>query len=475
LFVAGGTSDYGPPFVGAMLAYRFDSSVTPSPTVDPWCPLPNMLQNRWYPTVILLPNNDLFVAGGFDNLPVEQNNYEVFNSAASTWRTFPGHPNLWNPTVTDRALNGPLFAPIMGIFPGQFHSYPRLFVLPNYDGVFLAGPMNQSSLLPEVGATWIQMDYWRNRIEGGPPCVPMTVCGNSYPSPCFPHYPALQPTFRRDDCTAVLLPLGSGLNGVAVIGGTLKDEVAAPLICEYLEISRSMDYCTPSQEDPGPPPFGNSWAAAAPMNIQRTYTTAVLLPDGSVLAVGGVDCYPYDTNCYGQSPIPPACNGVFAPQLPCETFANGAWSLDTVCPDSPRNYHSTALLLPDGTVLTGGGEQRTSDYQIYKPAYTANPAARPTLVTPAQTVMNYATQYTATFVPPTNGDKVQKAVLMRPGSVTHSFDSDQRHVELVSNVQPGSLKFYTPTDSRAAPRGYYMLFLLTDAGIPSVASWIKLQ
>ncbi len=80
------------------------------------------------------------------------------------------------------------------------------------------------------------------------------------------------------------------------------------------------------------------------------------------------------------------CNGLFAtsrafvykPQI----FENGAWHTYPENPvPSPRDYHSCAVLLPDGRVFVGGGNNRLYDYEIFSPPYLNNPQFRPTNVT----------------------------------------------------------------------------------------------
>ena len=64
---------------------------------------------------------------------------------------------------------------------------------------------------------------------------------------------------------------------------------------------------------------------------------------------------------------------------------------------------------------------------------------------------------------------------MKPGSVTHSFDMDQRYVGLSFTAASGSLKVSGPPNSNIAPPGYYMLFLVNKSGTPSIASWVQVQ
>jgi hypothetical protein len=74
-------------------------------------------------------------------------------------------------------------------------------------------------------------------------------------------------------------------------------------------------------------------------------------------------------------------------------------------------------------------------------------------------------------------DSVSRAVLMAPAATTHGNDMNQRHVELqVSNTVGGAgINVVSPPDGRVAPPGYYMLFLLNQQGVPSVARWIRLD
>jgi hypothetical protein len=72
------------------------------------------------------------------------------------------------------------------------------------------------------------------------------------------------------------------------------------------------------------------------------------------------------------------------------------------------------------------------------------------------------------------GNHSLRVVLMRPGSVTHHFDAEQRYIELevVGTKQTGNstqVDFYGSDDQTMASKGYYMLFAVVD-GWPSVAS-----
>jgi hypothetical protein len=61
-------------------------------------------------------------------------------------------------------------------------------------------------------------------------------------------------------------------------------------------------------------------------------------------------------------------------------------------------------------------------------------------------------------------------VLVRNGTVTHSFGMDQRMVGMSFTTGSGSLTVTAPPNGNIAPPGYYMLFILNSSGVPSVAS-----
>ena len=76
--------------------------------------------------------------------------------------------------------------------------------------------------------------------------------------------------------------------------------------------------------------------------------------------------------------------------------------------------------------------------------------------------------------------------LIRPCSVTHAFDFEQRYVPLQSSVLSQvtdpitgwtnvTLLVTSPANGYAAPPGFYMLFALAGNGVPSVAAFVQVQ
>jgi len=74
------------------------------------------------------------------------------------------------------------------------------------------------------------------------------------------------------------------------------------------------------------------------------------------------------------------------------------------------------------------------------------------------------------------GVAVQKAVLMAPGSVTHHSDMHQRYIEAKVEINNGhEVRITCPELETLAPRGFYMLFLVTNSPAVSSALWVMVQ
>jgi len=69
---------------------------------------------------------------------------------------------------------------------------------------------------------------------------------------------------------------------------------------------------------------------------------------------------------------------------------------------------------------------------------------------------------------------VSEVVLMGLGSMTHAFDMNQRYIQLATPGQSASAVEVTgPADIQTAPPGYYMLFVLNESRVPSVARFVR--
>ena len=227
-----------------------------------------------------------------------------------------------------------------------------------------------------------------------------------------------------------------------------------------------------------------TFRAVAPLNRERMHVNAVLLPDRTVLATGGGVTREAST---GGVIDPEAFNEVFE----AETYnpATNEWTL-TAPATVARLYHSVALLLPDGRVVTAGGNpdkgrsitwlppqdpMEEMRLEIYSPPYLFRTDAgrpRPTITT-ASTEVTYGTPFTVTS---THTGALPQLCLIRPGLTTHSFNGEQRLVEVnVHDTPPGRLVAHVATDARIAVPGWYLLFLTDDRGVPSEGGWVHLS
>jgi hypothetical protein len=215
-------------------------------------------------------------------------------------------------------------------------------------------------------------------------------------------------------------------------------------------------------------------SATAPMAFGRRQHNLTLLADGSVLATGG--------NSTGAGLID-MNGGVFNAER--WDPATGQWT--TLAAQAvTRQYHSTALLLPDGRVLSsGGGICGTCDQvgylaknaEIFTPPYlfkkdgSGELAPRPE-VTAAPGTVSHGTSFQITTP---NAASIQKVGLMRLGSQTHSVEMEQRYVPLSFTVGDGTLTTTVPANVHSAVPGVYMLFIVDSAGVPSVARMLTVD
>ncbi|ROP34633.1 galactose oxidase early set domain-containing protein [Pseudokineococcus lusitanus] len=212
--------------------------------------------------------------------------------------------------------------------------------------------------------------------------------------------------------------------------------------------------------------FDDARVTPAPDLVQPgRYVSAVNLPTDDVLLTGGSRGYRGSNR-----------SDNFAAQL----YTPATNTMEEVAPNHVgRNYHSEALLLPDGSVLTLGSDPLYGDaenetagtfekrFEIYQPPYFFTEGARPMVLKAPESV-----ERGTTFEVRASGN-IASARLVRPSAVTHVTDTEQRSVALdVERTGSGALALTLDANENLTPAGHYMLFLVDENGKPSVAQWV---
>jgi len=199
------------------------------------------------------------------------------------------------------------------------------------------------------------------------------------------------------------------------------------------------------------------------MRLSRTaWADSQVLADGTVMAIGG-------SRVANDAPTAAMNAELWNPETEEWTVASGIkW---------PRLYHSNSLLLKDGTVfISGGGNPGpVTNYnaEIFTPPYLFNtdgtPATRPQ-ITWAPKLGAYGDAITIN----TDGSDISRVTFIKTSAVTHSFNVEQRYLELPFTAAAASLEVQLPVDSKHATPGYYLMFILNQQGTPSEAVIVKL-
>jgi hypothetical protein len=265
----------------------------------------------------------------------------------------------------------------------------------------------------------------------------------------------LRDTNRRNQSASVLLPPAQAQR-VLIMGGGPEGENEATNAVDLVDLTAANPQYQP----------------AAPLHRERMHLNAVLLPDHTVLVCGG--------SGRRENAIQATLEAeVYDPQADQWTVLAAAVI--------PRMYHSVALLLPDGRVVAAGSNPDKGSQvaweppdpleelrlELYSPAYLFK-GPRP-IITAAPQQCTYSGPAFSVQTP--DAANIQWVSLIRPGVTTHSFNNEQRLVDLTFQVAAGggALDVTVPVTGNIAPPGWYMLFLVNNAGVPSMAHWIHLQ
>lgn len=361
-----------------------------SPTANSIAANTPMNYPRWYGSLVSLPNGQLVIYGGRENVGVlspaqPATTPELYDPAGKSWTPLTG------------ATNAAAF--------GINWYYPRAFVAPG-GNIFV---VSNTGLLFYT-----------------------TTAGTGSTTQ-----------------SAVRAPLGSvGLPTVSFAPGKALSLRANQAVV-VIDYRTSTPVVTPT----------------ANMDQVRFWASGTVMADGRVLINGGSEVQNVLTGVAYQAQIWDPTTGVWTP---------GAIAT------KPRLYHSNAMLLADGTVLTAGGGApgpvNNLNAEIYYPPYlyTANgtAAVRPVISSVAATFLSPGNTLSITVGPT---DSISRLTFIRTGSATHSYNADERFIDLTFAQEGQHVTATLPTDITTLVPGYYMVFAFNAAGTPSLASIVQVM
>ena len=389
------------------------------------------------------PDGRLVVAGGHYNTNSGRATAVYFDPSANEWTELPNMAvGRWYPTVT--ALNnGEMLVESGDDSLMQNDSIPEVLTTANtwrelttakrWPGYYPWNFVAPNGLVFSAGQTAVSQ-Y-------------ITTAGTGALGPNIPHVADTV----RDYGSAIMYDVGK----ILVVGGGYTERSAEII---------NLNVPTPAWQNTG-------W-----MMYPRRQMNATILADGQVLATGG-----------GAGDF----RGSVNPVLIAEEWSpvTGHWT-SMAAAHVARLYHSSAVLLPDGRLLSLGsgqpdavGQPDQYNVELYSPPYLFNPdgsaatASRP-IITYAPSNIGYGAQFTVW----TQNVIAAKVLWIRIGATTHSFNANQRLNYLpfkAAVTSPGNastpLAVTAPANANLAPPGHYVLFVLNAAGVPSVGQIIHID
>ena len=193
----------------------------------------------------------------------------------------------------------------------------------------------------------------------------------------------------------------------------------------------------------------------------------VVLPDGDVLVIGG--------NSSGRQFSDEGT--VLTPEL--WSPETGQWR-ELAPHETPRNYHSTALLMQDARVISMGGglcgdcATNHQNGQIFDPPYLFDPtgleAVRPLILSgPDKT-------FTGDVINLAASDDITRFTMVKLAAITHHHSTDQRLVPVeFSKAGANNYQLQINANPNVLIPGYYWIFGLNEDGVPSVGHQIQVQ
>jgi hypothetical protein len=444
LLFVGGTSYYPPvpdPFYGGLReAFLFD------PSTESWERLDDMEVGRWYPTLIRLADDRVLTLSGLEyrapTVTPEKNTLKILVALITKMddyitrvqEIFDPETKTWSRMNIERKL--PL--------------YPRMHLLPSGD-VFYSGVFNTHFFTPGryPSARWSpQTQAWtdlggrhwqKNREEG----ISILLA------------------LRPPDYPPEILIAGGGTHNLGRIIMSLLHSIGRDSWSSFFSFLTSVQESAERIDLSLPDP---RWKLMNKMHHPRIHANGVLLPDGNVLVVGGMSSYGHSAGAHDM-------HGAVLEAEMYDPAAN-TWTRMNA-QQRPRLYHSTAILLPDARVISMGSNPHAKSIEktieIFSPPYLFR-GDRPVIMTSPDQIA-HGQPFSITV---NRAQQIGQVVLMRPDVLTHVTSTDQRLLELEFRMEKDeNLTIQGPSTPAHMPRGYCLLFVLNQAGVPSVGKFLK--
>ncbi|MCB5178455.1 galactose oxidase-like domain-containing protein [Streptomyces antimicrobicus] len=381
------------------------------PATETYTRTNDMNGGHWYPSATVLGNGDVISFGGLKEDSTGNVTAEKFSAAQGKWLPMNEVNQTWS---------------YWGLYPSM--------ILMQDGRLFYSGSHTFGNGTPGSGASIY--DYDANTITD---------------------VPGLRKKDERDESASVLLPPAQDQRVLTIGGGNNETNPAANRITDIIDLKKP---------DPGyvagpdlPQGLVDTGTGKRPQTGAegKMYVSAVLLPDGKVFETGG-GLHDRADPVFEASLFDPVTN----------TYQPGM-ATDPI----PRTYHSSAFLMPDGRVMSVGDNPGNGTYNhnvsIWTPPYLFK-GPRPQITSVIDTQWVYGDTQRITVNRP-----VAKAELIRPAAVTHSSDPNQRFVDLpLTVVNDTTVDLNVTSNPNLAPPGWYMLFAVDAAGVPSIATWVHL-
>ncbi len=410
VFVAGGQE----------VAFHQMHSFTPAGDGGTWQLIGDMSDERWYATCTKLHDGRVFIVSGTKTGP-----------SGAPAGPEPASPlnDVWEIHDPAAGISAPQPAAFLNSAT-PYALFPHVFQLPGGE-LLIQARMSTWFFRPDTQ----QLDGPLTSAGTHPRTYALGAAGV-----LLPLLPTTTPPYR-----ARIMLIGGGNEPEVITNPAASD-------CEVLDLGEASP----------------QWQAVASMAHPRVMPDAALLPDGTVFVTNG------SASGFADNMVEP----VYQAEL--YDPASDTWT-PMATMRVPRLYHATALLLPDARVLTAGTDGTfnpepfnlpNTRVEVFSPPYLFR-GPRPEIAD-APADLTYGDPFDVT-TGAGQGATIASACLIHPSATTHGVNMSQRFAGMeILDRATDVLTLRAPLFPTVAPPGYYMLFLVNDQGVPSVARFLHI-